>query len=407
MTKTEKNRAKNAVLVLDDGSVFPGHYFGAEPKPAAELTSESDNFESETGTGEVVFNTGMTGYYEILTDPSYTGQLVVMTYPHIGNYGIDHEWTETALEKGVRRAGIKAAGLIVRKLYRGEVPAGRHRLEEVLSQNNVTGIEKLDTRGLTLKIREGGSPRGVLLRCGPEGISDEELAAAVDALKRFPPMEGRNLLGRVGTVQQYRFKSGIPEEAALSSPARGLRIAVLDCGLKANIVRELGVRRAEIDVFPSQLDGPEEILEGGYDGVMLSNGPGDPASLKKQIDLVRKLIGKIPICGICLGHQLISLALGAVTFKMKFGHHGLNHPVLDRETGRVFVTSQNHGFSVDSESLPEEAEARFVNANDQTIEGISHKSMPILSVQFHPEACPGPLDSLPLFDEFLAVFGRK
>mgnify|MGYP006290441459 FL=1 len=394
MSVTGEKTEKNAVLVLEDGTVFPGYYFGAEPKSAAQLGAEKGTEAAateEAGTGEVVFNTGMSGYYEILTDPSYTGQMVVMTYPHIGNYGIDDTWTETAREDGAKRPGIKPAGLIVRKLYRGEVPAGRQHLEEVLAENHITGLEKIDTRGLTLKIREGGSPRGMVLSCGPAGLSEKEHTAAVYALQRFPSMEGRNLLDSVGTRDQYTIQ------------AAGRRMAVLDCGVKANIVRELTDRAVAVDVFPSRLTGPEEILDGGYDGVLLSNGPGDPASLQGQIALVRRLIGKIPVCGICLGHQLIALALGAKTYKMKFGHHGLNHPVLDRKTGQVFVTSQNHGFSVEPESLPEDAEVRFINANDHTVEGISHKSLPLMSVQFHPEACPGPMDSLWLFEEFLSI----
>ncbi len=399
MNKTEVNRTKNAVLVLEDGSIFPGWYFGAEPISAADLPSVPVHAETDECIGEVVFNTGMTGYYEILTDPSYTGQMVVMTYPHIGNYGVDRAWSETAREDGAGRPGIKSSGLIVRKLYQGEVPKGRRKLEDVLADNGVTGIEGVDTRGLTLKIREGGSPRGMVLRCGAEGPDEKELSAAVEVLRGFPSMEGRNLLGRVGTRVGYGESPGSHGTAVVED----LRIALLDCGVKSNILRELLLRGAAVDVFPSASTGPNDILRGGYNGVMLSNGPGDPACLTLQIDLVRGLLGNIPVCGICLGHQLISLALGGTTYKMKFGHHGLNHPVTDRKTGRVFVTSQNHGFSVDPDSLPAEADVRFINANDKTVEGINHTSLPVLSVQFHPEACPGPFDSLWLFDEFISL----
>ena len=399
MNTTGENIGRNAVLVLEDGSVFPGWYFGAEPMRSADLPSAPPPPETEGCIGEVVFNTGMTGYYEILTDPSYTGQMVVMTYPHIGNYGVDRIWSETAREEGTERPGVKPAGLIVRKLYQGEVPKGRRKLADVLSDNGVTGIEGVDTRGLTLKIREGGSPRGMVLRCGAGGLDEEELSAAVEVLRGFPSMEGRNLLGRVGTRERYGETPPGPGPVA-----EDLRIALIDCGVKANIPRELLARGAAVDVFPSGSAGPKEILRGGYNGVMLSNGPGDPACLTAQIDLVRGLLGNIPVCGICLGHQLISLAFGGTTYKMKFGHHGLNHPVIDRKTGRVFVTSQNHGFSVDPDSLPADVKVRFINANDTTVEGINHTSLPILSVQFHPEACPGPLDSLWLFDEFISLF---
>lgn len=385
-----------AALVLEDGTVFSGTFFGAEPGLPRDLTDTMKNGEHENGIGEVVFNTGMTGYYEILTDPSYTGQMVVMTYPHIGNYGVDRNWSETAEESGADRCEIKPSALIIRKLYRGEVPRGRQTLSEVMKEAKVTGIEGIDTRGLTLKIREKGSLRGLIVRCGKKGISSSELSEAVQAVNSYPSMEGRDLLGRVGTRKQY----------TMDSPGAGgekKKLALIDYGIKANIIRELTGRGTEVTVFPSDIDDTEAILSAGYDGLMLSNGPGDPASLRKQIAFIKKLIGKIPLCGICLGHQLLALALGAETFKMKFGHHGCNHPVSDRRTGRTFVTSQNHGFAVDPGSLSSDLELRFVNANDNTVEGIVHKRLPIISVQFHPEASPGPLDSLWLFDEFLSV----
>lgn len=387
----------NAVLLLEDGALYSGVVFGAQPRSLQDFITHPGDMKDETGIGEVVFNTGMTGYYEILTDPSYTGQMVVMTYPHIGNYGIDPVWSETAVEKGTERQGVKPSALIVKKLYRGAVPPGRQKLDDLLKENGVTGIEEIDTRKLTLRIRDGGSPRGVILRTGSADIGDAELKKAVQVLQSFPPMEGRNLLSFVGTTEKYSS----PAENAAGAAAS--KIAVIDYGIKANILRELKGRGFSADVFPSSLSDPNDIINGGYLGVMLSNGPGDPASLAPQVEVIRKLIGALPVCGICLGHQLISLALGAATYKMKFGHHGLNHPVKDRKSGRVFVTSQNHGFSVDPDSLPSEVSARFINANDHTVEGLAHRDLPVLSVQFHPEACPGPFDSLSIFDEFAAL----
>lgn len=427
---------RSCFLVLEDGSVYPGSFFGAEPPTAADLHKMDTDGGGDRGIGEVVFNTGMTGYYEILTDPSYTGQIVAMTYPHIGNYGVDEEWSETAEERGVVRPAIKASGMVIRSLYQGTIPSGRTSLDEVLKRHGTPGITGVDTRRLTLRIREGGSPLGVIVRSSGKvessseaGLSSREIEACTDFLSRYPKMEGRNLVPFVGTAEGYetgaeRMKG--PGQGG-KAPADKQRIAVIDYGIKANILREVRRRGFAVAVFPGDIDDPALILgntgggSGGretsgdsetatgrrgasaFSGVLLSNGPGDPAVLKKQISFVEKLLGKLPVCGICLGHQLIALAMGAKTFKMKFGHHGLNHPVRDEESGRVFVTSQNHGFSVDGGSLPDDTRIRFINANDRTVEGIENRSLSVMTAQFHPEAAPGPFDSRWIFDEFFTL----
>ena len=373
---------KNSCLVLEDGSFFTGVGFGADP--------------DEQSEGEVVFNTGMSGYHEILTDPSYTGQIVMMTYPHIGNYGDMSEWTEVGPEQSGRKT-IKARALVVRSVYRGRVYKGRKTLDEFLAENRICGISDVDTRALTLKLRENGSQKGFIIKCDVvDGKPDSAaLKDALQKLKAMPDMQGQNLIGDVGT-----------NKAEVINPGKKTTFAVIDCGIKANIVRELTSRDVTVMLFPSTVTA-KEILECGADGVLFSNGPGDPAVLTKQIELVKGLIDKIPVCGICLGHQLISLALGAETYKMKFGHHGINNPVRDELTGKVFVSSQNHGFAVKEESLPEDVKLWFMNANDKSVEGIISKDRRIASVQFHPEAAPGPVDTAWIFDEYIKIAGGK
>lgn len=373
-------------LVLDDGTVFQGMAFGAEPASAEGLTPDS------AAVGEVVFNTGMTGYHEILTDPSYTGQIVTMTYPHIGNYGDDDDWSETGPESDPGRRGIKARALVVRSLYRGPVPEGRLTLDEYLKREGVSGITGVDTRKLTLKLRSQGSRKGVIVKGVPgDGFALPDITAF---LGKVPDMEGANLLPEVGTDQLLGSGSGSGEA--------GVTLALIDCGIKANILRELEKRGAAVKLFPSTATA-DEILKAKVDAVFFSNGPGDPGVLDHQAATAKALLGKLPVLGICLGHQIIGRALGAATYKMKFGHHGVNHPVRDEKTKKVFVTSQNHGFAVDEKSLPGGTSVWFRNANDGSVEGLRCPDRKAACVQFHPEAAPGPHDAVWIFDEFIAI----
>lgn len=382
-------RNMHNVLILDDGSLFPGTAFGAA---APELDHLQVGQEPEKGAGEVVFNTAMSGYHEVLTDPSYTGQIVAMTYPHIGNYGTCADWSEVGPEAGSSRTTVKAAGFVVRRLYAGPVPAGRGTLHDLLAAHATPGITGVDTRRLTLQLRDRGSRSGVIIQAPDRrtgAIGAAELARVQEFLHAFPQMEGRNLIGAVGTREPVTINAG------------GLpHLALLDCGLKANIIRELTKRGAAVTVLPSSSP-YEQLLESGADALFLSNGPGDPAVLQLQVALARKAVGQLPVLGICLGHQLIAEAMGARTFKMKFGHHGINHPVRDEFTGKVFVTSQNHGFAVDESSLPKDTRVWFKNANDGTNEGLCDRKRRVLSAQFHPESAPGPADSAWIFDAFL------
>ncbi|AFG37950.1 glutamine-hydrolyzing carbamoyl-phosphate synthase small subunit [Spirochaeta africana] len=376
-------------LVLENGQVFYGKGFGGAAASVADLKGLAP--AGYSGAGEVVFNTAMSGYHEVLTDPSYTGQLVVLTYPHAGNYGDMDEWGESGPENRDDIRGIKAAALIVRSLYRGPVPAGRIGLDEFLKNHSIPGITEVDTRGLTLMLRDHGSMRGMLVDAAGDELSDKDRETVLAYLRGFPDMEGRNLLADVGC--------SVP---AIFNPTGSPRFVLLDCGSKANIVRELTARGCKVVLMPS-LSSAEEILAYEPQAVLISNGPGDPAVLEQQISAVQGLIGKTGVFGICLGHQLISLAAGAKTAKMKFGHHGVNHPVRDEETGKVFVTSQNHGFTVLEDSLPEGVSVWFRNANDGTVEGIKDDSRNLRTAQFHPESSPGPDDAKWIFDRFIEL----
>lgn len=346
-----------ARLILEDGTVYKGIGFGA--------TGES--------FGEVVFNTGMTGYQEVLTDPSYYGQIVTMTYPLIGNYGVNVDDIESS-KPHVR-------GFVVREA--ADSPSNWRnmgKISEYLAKQNIIGISGIDTRSLVRKIRNHGTMRGVITTL------DTPLSEIMKTLQDELP---RDQVSRVTTPAVYRC------------PGEGPRVVALDFGMKAGVVRSLLARGCDVTVVPAYTTA-EEILQWNPHGVMLSNGPGDPADLPEIVDTVKGLLGKVPVFGICLGHQLLSLACGAKTEKLKFGHRGANHPVKDLITNRIYITSQNHGYTVEESSLEgTDLELTHINQNDGTVEGVRHKLHLAFSVQYHPEARPGPDDSDYLFDRFL------
>jgi carbamoyl-phosphate synthase small subunit len=355
------------ILLLEDGRAFAGEAFGA----------------TGTRVGEVVFNTSMTGYQEILTDPSYCEQIVVMTVPHVGNYGVNEEDPESD--------GVWVSGFVVRELSRRfSNHRGTEGLHRYLREATVPSIQGIDTRALVRHIRDKGAMKAVI---STDGTSRERLQAL---LSDWPGMSGRGLADVVSTKQPYTFAD--PADARA-------RVAVVDGGVKKNILRLLAQTGLAVDVFPASSSASDWMAESDF--VFLSNGPGDPAALPGMVTEVKNAIGKIPVVGICLGHQLIGRALGADTFKLRFGHRGANHPVRDLETGRVEITSQNHGFCVDAKGI-EAAGGRVthINLNDQTLEGFCHDDLRVAAVQFHPEACPGPRDSDHLvLDRFLRVAG--
>jgi carbamoyl-phosphate synthase small subunit len=358
-----------ATLALENGAVFKGESFGAC----------GERF------GEVVFNTSMAGYQEILTDPSYKGQIVVMTYPLIGNYGVNKEDVQS------RRPFLE--GFVVKEYCKlASNWRSEKSLSDYLKENDIMGIEGIDTRALTLNIRLAGALKAIL------STDDTDEQSLVQKAKNSAGLPGVDLVKDVTIAKKYTWSK---------APARKYRVAVLDCGCKYNILRELIARECEVVVLPAQAS-PQEILKIKPDGLLLSNGPGDPAAVTYVVDTVRKLIGKLPIFGICLGHQMLGLALGGTTYKLKFGHHGANHPVKDLKTGRVLITAQNHGFCVDIDSLKDKnIEITHINLNDKTMEGMRHKKLPVFSVQFHPEASPGPHDAQYLFGEFIKLMKKN
>jgi carbamoyl-phosphate synthase small subunit len=353
-----------AILALEDGTIFEGTAFGAE----------GENF------GEVVFNTSMTGYQEIITDPSYKGQIVTMTYPLIGNYGINTEDIESSK--------LHLSGFVVRENSRIKSNwRAEMSLDDYLKKNHIIGIEGIDTRALTLHIRSAGAMKGVI------STTDLDNKRLVKKAKDSMGLVGVDLVKEVSCEKVYDWnKEG------------KYKVVLLDCGAKFNIMRELASRACQVTVVPAKTSAAE-ILALKPDGVMLSNGPGDPAAVTYVIETVRNLIGKVPIFGICLGHQMLGLALGGKTYKLKFGHRGSNQPVMDLRTRKVEITSQNHGFCVDLNTLnKDDVELTHVNLNDRTSEGLRHKKHPVFCVQYHPEASAGPHDSKYLFDEFLRLF---
>ncbi|MTI79779.1 MAG: glutamine-hydrolyzing carbamoyl-phosphate synthase small subunit [Firmicutes bacterium] len=354
-----------AILVLEDGSVFKGKAFGATGQRS----------------GEVVFNTGMTGYQEVLTDPSYCGQVVVMTYPLIGNYGVNKDDFEAKTSY--------VQGFVVRENC--ENPSNwrvSSKIDQFLAREGVIGISGIDTRQLTRKIRNYGTMRGII---STEVQRPEEL---LEQVKNVPQLTGQQLVPTVAAKEMYTV------------PGEGHRVALIDFGAKQNIVRCLNNRGCEVVVLPPDTPA-EEIMSLNPAGLMLSNGPGDPTDVPYAVESVKQLLDKLPIFGICLGHQVLGLAVGGKTFKLKFGHRGANHPVKDLVSGKVYITSQNHGFAVEAESLPEEVAVSHINLNDNTVEGLKHKHLPVYSVQYHPEAAPGPEDSEYLFDTFMENMNKK
>jgi len=370
-------KERRALLVLEDGSVFEGTAFASS---------------GET-MGEVVFNTGMTGYQEVITDPSYKGQIVTMTYPLVGNYGINDEDMESA--------GIHLEGFIVKE-YQPNPSNWRMKksLRSFLEDYGKIGIEGIDTRALTRRLRLSGSMKGII------STETKDVKSLLAKARAYPGLVGRDLVREVTCSTPYVWKEGAPHiEKLLSRKTnKKLRVVVLDCGVKYNILRLLESNGCEVLVLPASSSG-KDILALKPDGVLLSNGPGDPAVLSYIVDTTRTIIGKIPVFGICLGHQIIGQAIGGYTEKLKFGHHGINQPVKNVDTGRVEITSQNHGFVVVPASVGSKAKKNYHNLNDSTSEGMR---MPqAFSVQYHPEAAPGPHDTEYLFLQFVEMMKKK
>jgi carbamoyl-phosphate synthase small subunit len=372
--------AKPGILILEDGEEFEGELFGADVTVSAIRSAKRDR-----GYGEVVFNTSMTGYQEILTDPSYYGQMVCMTVPHIGNTGVNLEDLESRHPW--------CAGFIVHESC--DQPSNWRAtggLNEYLTRHDIPGLRGVDTRALTLHLRSKGVVRGVIL---PRAEREQ----AGKLLSELPGFEGRDLIGEVTTREAYLWKSGDPGP---SDQKGKYKVVALDFGVKHNLLRSLASQGCEIEVLPANTSAAE-VLSRKPDGVFLSNGPGDPAAAPYAAKTVRQLVGKVPVFGVCMGHQILALALGGKTYKLKFGHRGGNQPVLDKTTGRVEISSHNHGYAVDAASLPATAEVTHINLNDKTVEGLALKDAPGFSVQYHPEACPGPHDSIELFERFVTM----
>ncbi|GHC34696.1 glutamine-hydrolyzing carbamoyl-phosphate synthase small subunit [Aidingimonas halophila] len=376
-----------AILALEDGSVFHGTAIGADGQTS----------------GEVVFNTAMTGYQEILTDPSYTRQIVTLTYPHIGNTGVNHEDVESG--------AIAAAGLVIRDLpllvssFRSE-----QSLSDYLKSQNVLGIADIDTRRLTRLLREKGAQNGAIL-AGPEAGSDDAEARALEVARAFPGLKGMDLAQVASCQSPYEWHEGEwalgTGYADMASAERPFHVVAYDYGVKHNILRILASRGCRLTVVPARTPA-SEVLAMHPDGVFLANGPGDPEPCDYAIEAIQAILDtEIPVFGICLGHQLLALASGARTVKMKHGHHGANHPVQDLKSGQVMITSQNHGFTADEATLPSHLRATHRSLFDGTLQGIERTDRPAFSFQGHPEASPGPHDVMPLFDRFVGMMQAR
>ena len=370
------------LLVLSDGTVFEGRHFGAE---------------GET-IGEVVFNTSMTGYQEILTDPSYKGQIVTMTYPQIGNYGINRQDRESA-------GRIKAEGFIVKEAC--DFPSNwrsESSLSDYMKESDIVGIQAIDTRALTRHLRNYGAQMGII------STSDLNPYSLYEKVKKHPGISALDLVKDVTTAKAYDWNEGVwkwkPASTTVESSKfkvpSSKKVVVYDFGVKFNILRNLYDSGFDITVVPAQTPA-EHVLEMLPDGVLLSNGPGDPQTVTYAIENTKKLLGKKPVFGICLGHQILGLAMGGRTYKLKFGHHGGNHPVKDLSTGKVEITAQNHNYCVDIKSLHGQVKLTHTNLYDGTEEGMQHVDLPVFSVQHHPEAGPGPNDSAHIFRRFMGM----
>ena len=358
----------SAILLFEDGREFHGSSLG---------------YIGET-TGEICFNTGMSGYQEILTDPSYCKQIVTMTSPHIGNYGVNAEDIESDR--------IQVSGFIIKEAT--DIPSNWRSTQSIgnyLNEQKIVGIQNLDTRSITRHIRDKGAMNGII------SAIDSNIDSLKQKLLQVPSMSGLDLAKLVTTKKSYTWSK--------NKSAKKYKVAAIDYGIKHNILRLLESYGCNVTVFPANTSA-NEIIEFSPDGIFLSNGPGDPAAVTYGIDTVKSLLGIKPIFGICLGHQILSLALGAKTFKLKFGHRGINHPVKNNETGVVEITSQNHGFAVDLNSLPKNIVSTHINLNDNTSEGIRCKDIPAFSVQYHPESSPGPHDSRYLFQQFIDMMKK-
>ncbi|MES2720629.1 MAG: glutamine-hydrolyzing carbamoyl-phosphate synthase small subunit [Pseudomonadota bacterium] len=375
-----------AILALEDGSVFRGRSIGAAGQ----------------SSGEVVFNTAMTGYQEILTDPSYCQQMVTLTYPHIGNTGINNEDNESTQ--------VWAAGLIIRDL---PLLASNWRMTETLPdylvRNGVTAIADIDTRRLTRILREKGAQNGAII-AGPAAAAEGAVEAALAAARAFPGLKGADLAKVVSVTEKYQWTEGswtLDKGYVTPTAAPQFKVVAYDFGVKHNILRLLADRGCAVTVVPAQTSAAD-VLALNPDGIFLSNGPGDPAPCDYAITAIAEFLKTdIPVFGICLGHQLLALASGAQTLKMKFGHHGANHPVQDTDTGRVMITSQNHGFAVDEASLPANLRVTHKSLFDGSLQGIHRTDKPAFSFQGHPEASPGPNDAQALFDHFIELMQAR